>query len=72
MFPSIEEFTFSPEAMVSAKSSSIDNNESNMPSWKSLAHIESKKSLAEFGVQKNELIHFVHIFCFTKKFTFSP
>ncbi len=43
-----------------------------MPNWKSLAHIESKKSLAGFRVPKNELFHFFHIFCSTEKFTFLP
>ncbi len=58
--------------MVNAKSSNTDNNESSIPNWKSLAHIESEKSFAEFGVPKNELSHFFHIFCSTEKFTFSP
>ncbi len=52
-----------------AKSSSTDYNESNKPTPKSLAHIESEKSLVELGRPKNELFY---IFCFTEKFTLLP
>ncbi len=57
--------------MSGVKSSSTDYNGSNKPNPKSLAHIESEKSLVKVGVPKNELFYFFYIFHSTEKFTFS-
>ncbi len=59
---------FSPWAIGNVKLSSTDNNEPNKPNPKSLAHIESEKSLVELGVPKNE---FSLIFHSTENFTIS-
>ncbi len=55
----------------SAKSSSIDYNESNKPTPKSLAHIGSNRSLVELWVPKSELFTFSH-FLLNWKVYFSP
>ncbi len=55
----------------SAKWSSIDYNESNKPSPKSLAHIRSEKSLVELSAPKNEIFTFSH-FLLNWKVYFSP
>ncbi len=54
------------------KLSSTDYNELNKPNQKSLAYISSKKSLFRFGILKNKLFHFFHVFHSTEKFNFSP
>ncbi len=58
--------------MGSVEASSADYNESNKPNPKSLARIESEKSLVKLGAPNNEHFTFFHIFRFTDKFTFPP
>ncbi len=53
---------FSLWAMSGVKLSSADYNGSNKPNPKSLAHIESEKSLVKVGVPKNELFTFFTFF----------
>ncbi len=55
----------------SAKSSSTDYNGLNKPTPKSLAHIKSKKSLAECGVPKNERLRFFPFFAPLKSLLFT-
>ncbi len=55
----------------SAKSSRTDYDESNKPNLKTLAHIESEKSLVELGVPKNELFHFFTFFVLLKSLFFT-
>ncbi len=50
----------------SAKLSSPDYNDLNKTTPKSVAHIGSKKSLAELRVQKNELFRFFTFFALLK------
>ncbi len=54
----------------SAQLSSTDNNESNKPTPKSLAHTGSEKSLVELGLQKNKLFHFFTFFAQPKSLLF--
>ncbi len=53
------------------KLSSTDYNELNKPTLKSLAHIESEKSLVELVVPKNELLHFFRFFTLLKSLFFT-